>query len=358
MTAILDARPKEICVLRLSAVGDTCHAVPVVRTLQAAFPNAGIVWIIGKAEHSLLEGLDGVEFVVFDKSLGWGAYAKVRRELRERRFDVLLDMHASMRANIVATFVAAPLKIGFDRARARDYQWLFCNRQIRAVREQHVLDGMFEFATALGVEHRVLRWDIPIGNADDAFAAQHASGEPLMILSPCSGQRLRNYRNWSAERYAAIADYAAERHGAKVVLTGGTTPIEREYSARIRAQATAPLTDLIGRTTLKQLLALLRRATLLVCPDSGPAHMATAVGTPVIGLYATSNRFRTGPYLSQDLVVDKYPEAVRREFGRSVDELRWGQRVRDPDAMNLISVTEVTEKIDRVFAARGADAAS
>ena len=107
--------------------------------------------------------------------------------------------------------------------------------------------------------------------------------------------------------------------------------------------------NLIGRTTLKQLLAILDRADLLICPDSGPAHMATAVGTPVIGLYATSNRHRTGPYFSQDLVVDRYPEAVQREFGVPVSQLRWGQRVRDPDAMDLIRVEDVIAKVDQVL---------
>jgi heptosyltransferase I len=104
---------------------------------------------------------------------------------------------------------------------------------------------------------------------------------------------------------------------------------------------------------LKQLLAILQRSSVVLCPDSGPAHMSTAVGTPVVGLYATSNRLRTGPYFSQHLVVDKYPEAVQREFGKSVDELRWGQRVRDPEAMSLITVPDVIEKLDAAFAARG-----
>jgi heptosyltransferase I len=110
---------------------------------------------------------------------------------------------------------------------------------------------------------------------------------------------------------------------------------------------------LIGQTSLKQLLAILQRATVVLCPDSGPAHMATAVRTPVVGLYATSNRLRTGPYFSQHLVVDKYPEAVEREFGRPIETLRWGQRVRDPEAMSLITVPDVTAKLDLAFAERG-----
>ena len=115
-------------------------------------------------------------------------------------------------------------------------------------------------------------------------------------------------------------------------------------------------TNLIGKTSLKQLLALLQRASVVLCPDSGPAHMATAVGTPVVGLYATSNRHRTGPYFSQHLVVDKYPAAVEREFGKPVEALRWGQRVRDPAAMSLITVPDVVSKLDAAFAERGIDA--
>ncbi|MEE8249858.1 MAG: glycosyltransferase family 9 protein, partial [Gammaproteobacteria bacterium] len=100
---------------------------------------------------------------------------------------------------------------------------------------------------------------------------------------------------------------------------------------------------------LKQLLALLERSTVVLCPDSGPAHMATAVGSPVVGLYATSNRHRTGPHNSQHLVGDKYPDAVRQELGKSVEEIRWGRRVRNPDAMNLITVADVTVKLRAAF---------
>jgi heptosyltransferase I len=346
--------PSALCVIRLSAIGDTCHTVPVVRTLQARWPEARLTWVIGKTEHGLMRGLEGVDFVVLDKAAGWRGYAAVRRALRGRRFDALLHMHASTRANVASLFVDAPLRLGFDRARARDSQWLFTNRKIAAIPRRHVMDGLLEFAEALGAPRGDLRWDIPIPAEDRAFAAATLpSAAPALVISPCTGQRFRNFRNWSAESYAAAADYAAERYGAAVVLTGGRTPIEREYAARIGTRMRRPPIDLIGHTTLKQLLAVIERATVVLCPDSGPAHMATAVRTPVVGLYATSNRFRTGPYFSQHLVVDKYPEAVAREFGRPVEALRWGQRVRDPNAMSLIHVADVTAKLDAAFTERG-----
>jgi heptosyltransferase I len=97
------------------------------------------------------------------------------------------------------------------------------------------------------------------------------------------------------------------------------------------------------------LLALIARARVVVCPDSGPAHMATTVATPVIGLYATSNPARTGPWRSRQWTVDRYPDAVRQHLGREVDTLRWGGRVRAADAMDLISVRDVTDKLDALL---------
>jgi heptosyltransferase I len=347
--------PQTLCIVRLSAIGDTCHTVPVVRAIQDAWPDAQLTWIVGKTEHSLLRGLTGVEFVVLDKSKGLGGYAAVRRALSGRRFDALLHMHASARANLVSLLVRAKVRIGFDKARARDQQWLFTNVRLPARRERHVMDGLFEFAELIGVRQpQKPRWDIPVG-ADDvaAITPLFASGKPTLVISPCTGQRFRNYRNWRADWYAEVADYATQRYGAEVLLTGGNTDLEQSYGRDIDAAARWRPRNLIGTTNLKQLLAILQRASVVLCPDSGPAHMATAVGTPVVGLYATSNRHRTGPYFSQHLVVDQYPEAVTREFGRPIETLRWGQRVRDPAAMSLITVADVIAKLDAAFATRG-----
>ena len=354
MSPEINSPPKRVCILRLSAIGDTCHTVPVVRAIQRAWPRTELTWIVGRVEHGLLAGLEGVEFVVFDKGRGLAAYGDVRRQLRGRRFDVLLHMHASMRANLVSLLVSADLRVGMDRARARDGQWLFCNRRISARSRQHVMDGLFEFAQVLGIEPGAPRWDIPLPEEARNFARQHIDGSvPALIISPVTGQRLRNYRNWRAERYAAAADHAARQYGARVLLCGGSTRLESDYGREIVRRAQCDVENLIGRTTLKQLLALLERATVLLCPDSGPAHMATAVGTPVVGLYATSNRHRTGPYLSQHLVADRYPEAVERAFAKGVDEIRWGRRVRDPGAMDLIGVADATRKLDAAFSERG-----
>jgi len=342
--------PPRLLLLRLSAIGDVCNTLPVVRTIQHAWPQTEITWIIGRVEAGLVGDIPDIEFIPFDKTAGLAAYSDLRRRLRGRRFPLLLDMHASVRANLASLMVAADRRVGFDRARAADGQWVFTNERIHPRPRQHMLDGLFGFAEALGIEARILRWDIPIPGADRAFAREHLSGpDPVVVISPCSSRRFRNYRNWAADRYAAVADHASRRHGARVVLTGSGTDRELEIGRRIRARTACRPIDLIGRTSLKQLLAVLEAANVVVCPDSGPAHMATAVGTPVIGLYATSNRWQTGPYGSQDLVVDRYPEAARRFLGREVETIRWGRRVRDPRAMDLIEVADVTAVLDRVL---------
>ncbi|MDH3451182.1 MAG: glycosyltransferase family 9 protein [Gammaproteobacteria bacterium] len=341
---------QDICLIRLSAIGDTCHVLPVIRTLKAKWPASRFTWIIGKVEASLMQGIDDVELVIFDKSRGWRAFGDVRNALRGRRFDVLLHMHASMRANIVSLNVRAHTRLGFDRVRGRDYQWLFTNQKIAAKQRRHVLDGLFEFAEHLGVEERELRWDIPVSDADREFAQRHIDlSRPTLVISPCSSQRFRNFRNWSVSNYAAVADYAAQQYSAQLLISGGNSELEEQYAKDIIRTCHTDPVNLVGRTSLKQLLCVLEAATVVICPDSGPAHMACAVQTPVIGLYATSNRFRTGPYLYQDLVVDKYPQAVAQEFGKSPDDLPWGQRVRNPNAMDLIEVDEVKAKLDRVL---------
>ena len=297
-----------------------------------------------------MNGVDGVDFIIFDKRRSIHSLRDIKTQMQGKEFPLLLHMHASMRANFVSRIIPADIRIGFDKQRARDYQWMFTNRRIPRRPEQHVMDGLFGFAECLGLTKPVLRWDIPIPDSDRQFASNMVGdAKPVLAISPCTSQRFRNYRNWSAENFAAVAQYAHQTHGAEIVLTGATTRIEQEYGAAITAEAGVPVNNLIGKTTLKQLLAILERADLLICPDSGPAHMATTVGTPVIGLYATSNRARTGPYNSQDLVVDRYPEAVNREFGKPVSSLRWGQRVRDPDAMDLIGIQDVTANIDTVL---------
>ncbi len=348
----LPQAPESICVLRLSALGDVCNAVPAVRALQQRWPDCRITWIIGKAEHQLLKGLEAVEFVVYDKKSGIGGILALRRQLKGRRFDVLLHMQAALRASLVSLAVRADIRLGFDRARARDNQHWFTSHQLPPRPRGHVLEGFLDFAEMLGAERQPLRWQVPIPAADRQQVEEWLQGEPCMLISPCSSQRARNFRNWSAEGYARLVDYVRQQYGLRAVLTGGNSELERDYGAEICRLARQTPLDLIGKTSLKQLLALVDRARLVVAPDSGPMHMATATGTPALGLYASSNPDRTGPYLSRQWVVNRYPDQVQQHLGKTVAEISWGRRVRDPEVMLSITEEEVLAMLDRLMAAQ------
>jgi heptosyltransferase I len=341
--------PQRICILRLSALGDVCHALPVVRTLQDAWPGAEITWVLGKLEHKLLGHLPGIEFVVFDKKAGRGAYADLRRRMSGRRFDVLLHMQLAIRASLAAALIPARVRVGFDRARARELQWLFTNARIAPRSREHVLDGLFGFAERLGLTQRSMRWDIPLPESALDYARRAIpDGQPTLVISPCSSHALRN---WSAEGYAAVADHASSRHGLRVLLCGGRSELELQYGERIARLMRVPCRNLVGQDTLLEFLATLQRATALVSPDSGPAHMATTVGTPVIGLYAATNPARSGPYYSRPWCVDRYAEAAQRFRGRPAAELPWTEKIEEPGVMDLITPADVIERLDALMAA-------
>lgn len=348
MTLPLVSPPKNICLLRLSALGDISHVLPIVRTLQKSWPETNITWVIGQLEYQLVHDIPEIEFIVFNKDQGLGAYKKLYQVMHRRYFDTLLHMQISIRASLASLMIPAKIRLGFDRARAKDLQWLFTNHKIAAKDKQHVIDSFFGFSEALGIDQHVVEWNIPIPHNAKIFAEQKlASDKKILVISPCSSM---SYRNWTVEGYAAVADYVAKHYSMQVVLCGGPTGIEKEYGMRISAYCESQPLNLIGQTNIKQLLAILERADVLIAPDSGPAHLATAVGTPVIGLYACTNPDRARPYLNPELVVNKYPEAIAAKYGKTVEQIPWGTRVRDASTMERISPQEVFAMLDKMIA--------
>ena len=342
------AAPRSICLLRLSALGDATHVVPLIRTLRRAWPEAPISWILGKAEARLLAGLDDVELIVFDKSAGLAALTDLRLKLAGRRFEVLLHMQLALRANIVSACISAERRIGYDQARSKEAHALFINERIPAG-GHHVLDAFGKFCEPLGLHQDHVEWNLPVPEAARDWAATQLPGtQRTLLISPCSSHALRN---WRPERYAAVADHAAER-GWRVALCGGRSALERTTADAILGAMKAPAIDLIGKDSLKQLLALLERASLLLSPDSGPVHMANAMGTRVLGLFACTDRERCGPYSDLHYSVNHYDEAARIFLGKPSRNLRWGKRIEFPGVMDLIGTDEVISRFDAFQALR------
>ena len=353
MALSLPQPPRSIAVVKLSAIGDVCHALPVIRTLQRHWPQARFTWLIGRTEAALIGRVPEIEFIVYDKGAGLGGLAAVRRALGGRRFDLLLHMQFALRASLAAAVVRSPVKLGYDRERALDLQWLFTTHRIEPAPREHVMDGLFGFARALGVSARDYRWDIPVPPEALEYAARAIpEASPTLIVSPCSRHALRN---WSAAHYARVADHAAREFGLKILLCGGGSEGERRMGAEIVHHMREPCTDLIGRDTLIRFHATLARSWALLTPDSGPAHMATAVGIPVLGLYAATRSARSGPYFSREWCVDRFDAAARKFCGRSADELPWRAKIERPGVMALIEPEAVIERLGALAAHRAVE---
>ena len=343
--ANLPVAPRSICLLRLSALGDVTHVLPLVHTLRDAWPGVALTWVIGKGEQRLLDGLPDVEFLVYDKKTGLAGMRALRRALRGRRFDALLQMQVAARANLLSAFLPAVRRIGYDRSRSKDLHGLFVNERIPDRPGIHVLDAIGSFCEPLGLRQDRVRWDMPVpANAWDWARAQWPEDDTCtLLISPCSSHVRRN---WSADRYAAVADHAAAQ-GWRVVLCGGRSQLERDTADAILAGMRAPALDLVGKDTLKQLPALLARADLVMTPDSGPMHIANAMGAKVLGLHAASNPARSGPYSDRRYCVDRYDDAARRYLGKPASELKWGTKIEFDGVMDLVTVDDAVAAFER-----------
>jgi heptosyltransferase I len=293
-------------IVMMSALGDAVHVLPLLDALKSHAPTTHVTWVLQPAPAVMVRGHPHVDdTVIFQRATGLRAYVDVRRQLRGRRFDLVMNLQVYFKAGLVTWLCRAPVKLGFDVARARDANWLFTTHRIPAHAEQHVQDQYFEFLDALGVPHGEPRWHLAPSTAERAVA--------LGLLGPLDGPLVglvvgssKAEKNWAPERYGEVVDALARDMGARCVLLGGTTPIERDAAARIAAAAARPPIDTLGRG-LRTLLGLLDLCDVVISPDTGPLHMAVAMNVPVVGLYGYNNPKRVGPYRRfTDLVIDAY----------------------------------------------------
>jgi heptosyltransferase I len=355
--------PETLCLLRLSALGDITHVLPTLRTLQKHWPATKITWVIGKSEYPLVKDIDNINFIIFDKSAGLSSYRELNRQIKQhlegqtdnKAFDVLLHMQLSIRASVASLSIPAKIKLGFDKARAKDMQSLFCNHQITpSSTRQHVLDSFLEFPRYFGLEP-VMSWQLPVApSAIEAINNQLPADKKIFVINACAIAKSKNWRNWTLEGYAAIADYVSNKDNMKanmqVVLTGGHSPLEKDSAGKIISlcKISKPI-NLVAATSIDELVAILYLADIVLAPDTGPVHIASALGTNTIGLYASTNPDRAGPYNHQQYVINKYPQALLKYNNKTVDDAAWGERIKTAECMALISVDDVIQKIDNII---------
>ena len=337
----------KIAIVRFSALGDVSLVVPTVHSLRRNFPDAIITWITSPLAFSLLQGLEGVNFEVHEKPRSLADYRAFYRTYKNRSFDVVLAMQANLRINLLYPALHAPIKIGFDGTRAREGQWLFTNQSI-PFNNSHLADSFLSFAKKLGADTSIIEWRLPIAEDEHAWAHEQLKHlpRPLIAIHPFASKQ---ERNWIFDRYAEIMHIATTKWQAGFVITGGFTAEERDFCTKLANIAPDRTLNLCGLTTPKLLAAMLAQANVLLAPDTGPVHIARAMNTPVVGLYAVAPPALTGPYAAQQYIVNRYPEAVRKFLGKDPELVPWNTRVHNPAAMTLIQVEDVILQLSKLF---------
>jgi len=309
--------PSEICIVMLSALGDAVHVLPVASALKRHWPGTRITWIVQPVPAKLVEGHPAIdELLVFRRRSGpgaWRAYAELRDAVHGRRFDLALGLQVYFKAGVITAMLPARVKLGFDRARARDAQWLFTSRRIPPRAPQHVQDQYFEFLHALGLDEHPVRWNLAPRpderEPQERFFAELGRPACAIVVGTSKPQK-----NWDPERYVPVVEAIHRDHGLQPVLVGGPSPLERAAADHIRTSARVPVVDALG-DDVRRLLWLLDGSALVVSPDTGPLHIARALGRPVVGLFGYTNPKRTGPYRAyEDLVVDGYAEYPGEDY--------------------------------------------
>ena len=340
-----NAPPQSVCLMRLSAIGDVTHALAMVTRIKNAWPETKLTWIIGKIEYQLLKHTSGIEFIVCDKRAK-DARSQLKRALDGREFDVLLQMQVAFRANWLGSVVRAKRRIGFDKSRSKELHSWFINERISGDPRVHVLDGFMQFADAMGVPKAPVKWDLGIPQAElDWAQAQASTLDCFIIIAPAASKA---QRNWLNEYYAKVIDWCTAE-GINVVLCGGPGALDKACQKGIHAHTQNVTLDLIGQTSLLQMAARMQQSVCVIAPDTGPAHMASMMGIPVLGLYAHSNPLRTGPYGSVEHTVSVYPEAIEAEYGKSWQALSWGKRAHGDHLMEKITPDKVIKRLQNML---------
>ena len=299
-------RLDRIGIVMMSAVGDAVHVMPVIHALKAHAPACRISWVLQPGPATLVHGHPLVDdIVLFDRSKGWRGFLEVRSALADRPFDVVLGLQVYFKAGLITGFTRSPVKLGFDRDRARDANWLFTTHRIAPHTGQHVQGQYFEFLDALGVPHDAPQWTLGPWNDEErawqrAFVAQFDRPiAPIVVATSKSA------KDWLPERWGQVCHVLWHEHGLQPVLVGGRSP--REVAAEAVILRTAPMAHSALGSGLRKLSAILDAAAVALSPDTGPLHLAVALRTPVISLLGYTNPKRVGPYdFAHDLMIDAY----------------------------------------------------
>jgi heptosyltransferase I len=333
---MLEPAPEKICLIRTSAVGDTVHALALANGLKQGFPNASLTWVLQTIPYEMVMHQPCVDhFITFDRKAGSAGWRKLIADLRRQRFDLAVIPQVSAKVSLISLFTPAKIKLGFDWHRSRELHWPSTSHHIPGRPMGHVQDQFFEFLEYLGVRNFTKTWDFCFTPEERKWQKGYFD----RIDRPAAGfviATAHRQKEWPPACYARVMDAVKSRMGLEPVMIGGPSAREKqiaeEIAAHCKCRPVIALEKPIRRTMMQ-----LQGCRLVVSPDTGPLHIAVAMGVPTIGLYGYSNPRRCGPYRFHDLLIDHYTDPDEQHAPVT--------RKTKPGRMETITPEEVIGKI-------------
>jgi len=318
-------------------LGDTVHALGLVNGLRKGYPNAHLTWVLQKLPYDMVKHQKNIDqFIVFDRKGDIHSWLNLFLRLRQETFDLLLLPQVSAKANVIALFTRAKVKVGFDMKRAREFHSLVVNHRISPCATRHAQDQFFEFLDYLDIRNYPGEWNFEFTESElawrEAFLKQFKRPVISFVIASSSREK-----DWAPEKYAQVIDYVDKTLDMQPMLVGGPSAVENEIANQIIALCQSkPFIAL--EKPIRNTMLQMSGSAIVVSPDTGPLHIAVALNVPTIGLYGYSNPKRCGPYRKYlDLLIDKYND--------SGEENAPITRQTRPGRMNAIVAEEVIEKI-------------
>ncbi|MBI3802819.1 MAG: lipopolysaccharide heptosyltransferase II [Nitrospirae bacterium] len=326
---------REVLILKPSSLGDVIDALPAVGAIRKGYPSARISWLVKSEWAPVLTGHPYIDEVIA-VPFAWGAVPQLIRAVRRRPFDLVVDLQGLSRSALLGAATTASVRVGFAAAR-EGAPWFYTDRVVVPEQSVHAVDRYREVARALGCD--VARIDFGISISAEADRAVDrllpkiglSAPGPFSVIHPTARWESKK---WLPARFAELADRLIGEKQRSIVFVGSRG--EREEVGRIVGMMKQPAGNAAGETTLPELAALIRRAQSFICNDSGPMHLAAAVGTPVIALFGPTDPRKVGPYGAGNRVI-------RKEF--SCAGCHRNRCVRENECMRAISVEEVIKEI-------------
>ena len=293
---------ERILIVLHGSIGDVTRALPLANLVRRAYPKARLVWSVEPAAFPLVERHPAVdEALLFERGRWRSTLGPFLRRVRSGRFDLVLDLQRHLKSGLISWWSRAPHRLGFHRADAKEFNWLFNNHHIPALGESmSKLTHYLNFAQFLGIDPYPIEWQFPLtgeekGNVD---AMLRDAGERFAVFFV--GARWESKR-WFASETAKAAAEVRQRYGLEIVLLGGRE--DGAFAREVESCSDLRVTNCVGRTSLREAIGILSRARVAVGPDTGLMHLCAAVGTPVVSLWGATSPVRTGPHGFQDLVI-------------------------------------------------------